>query len=90
MIVDTVPTTLTGGGDGDDEGSAPVEENWAESFAIAAADRDGGVLTLWSSARYAALAPVSRFGGVSAALSGSRAMVPAGMLFLASNAGACG
>ena len=90
-MVDTVPTTLTGGGDGDDEGNAPVEENWAESVAFAScSDRDGG--ELWSSARrYAALAPASRFGGMSAAPSGSRAMVAAGIYaFLASNAGRSG
>ena len=92
-MVDAVPTTLTGGGDGDDddEGNAPVEENWAESVAFASCgDRDGG--ELWSSARrYAALAPASRFGGMSAAPSGSRAMVAAGIYaFLASNAGRSG
>ena len=87
-MVDAVPTTLTGGGDGDDEGRAPVEENWAESVAIAAScgDRDGG--ELWSSAgRYAGLTPAGRFGGESATPSGSRAMVAACIYaFLASNA----
>ena len=75
-MVDVVPTTLTGGGDGDDEGNAPVEENWAESVAIAASCCDG---VLWLSTRYAELTPAGRFGGVSAAPSGSRAMAAAGI-----------
>ena len=74
-MVDVVPTTLTGGGDGDDEGNAPVEENWAESVAIASCC-DG---VLWLSTRYAELTPAGRFGGVSAAPSGSRAMAAAGI-----------
>jgi len=61
VTVVAVSTTLAGVGDG---GGNALDE-----AVSSCGDRDGEV---WS---YTALAPAGRFGGVSAALSGSRTMV---------------